>query len=896
MKRTVALLAVTAGAVATAMWLAPASVHVVSWNDDGPARIGLLPPLERLWIDLAEAALAIGTACWMIWRRGGAAAVRRLSTELAPFNLLWLWAVPFAPWLPDRAPLLLLLAGPLRWVILALAVLGAAWVWGVARWSALPRWLPGRHTVFAASLLLYLCAGVPWGRQVGPGADEPHYLVITQSLLLDHDLQIENNHQRRDYRAYFGGELRPDYLQRGLGEVIYSVHAPGLPALLVAPFAVAGYLGTLVFMCVIAALAALAIFDLAALVGGESVALVTWLATCMTVPFVPHAWLIFPEMPAALLTAWGVVWLLAPLPVRRSAWLWRGVAFALFPWLHTKYAVLLAALTAALLWRLRTRWRDALALVIPIGISVLLWLWSFYVMYGVFDPEAPYGAYPRIYVKWANVPRGLLGLAFDQKFGLLVYAPVYLFAVLGAWRMLSSARLRLIGVTAVATTAGFVLSTTRLYMWWGGSSAPARFLVPVAPLLAAMIAAALTGLRSAVGRATFAACLVCSVVISSVAMTFPAEMLFFSNPHGVSRLVAAMQESLPLTSMLPTFTEGPVRAPLVQMLPWLAAWALAFIATTFVARRTSPPRLFWSAATVVVVFGATVALAAHEFPPAERHATARAGHGDLLVALDAGRLRAFDYPARRRMSEAALARVWTLEFDRSSFGDNPAQLVGPLTLPPGRYDVRVWFRGAETGQGRVAVRFGRKALLAEAAGDLASPAVLPLTLPITIPGLFVGVSDAALASGIDRIEIEPWQIVARSDRTDVDVMAIEPIASRRGALILYTDESTYPEGGVFWTRGTEEGTIEVAPAGASRIVLTLHVGPNGGAVRVTAGGQDYSAVFAPNDTREIAVPVPPGARTVPVRVGAARQFRSVDTDPASDDTRRLGCQVRVDVR
>ena len=64
--------------------------------------------------------------------------------------------------------------------------------------------------------------------------DEPHYLVIAQSLLKDGDLKIENNHRRGDYRAFFGGELRPDYLQRGRNGEIYSIHAPGLPVL-VAP-------------------------------------------------------------------------------------------------------------------------------------------------------------------------------------------------------------------------------------------------------------------------------------------------------------------------------------------------------------------------------------------------------------------------------------------------------------------------------------------------------------------------------------------------------------------------------------------------------------------------------------------------------------------------------------
>src|SRR5947199_249206 len=66
-----------------------------------------------------------------------------------------------------------------------------------------------------------------------PVGDEPHYLIITQSLLLDHDLQIENNHRRGDYRAYFrGGDMKPDYLNRGANGQIYSIHAPGLPVLI----------------------------------------------------------------------------------------------------------------------------------------------------------------------------------------------------------------------------------------------------------------------------------------------------------------------------------------------------------------------------------------------------------------------------------------------------------------------------------------------------------------------------------------------------------------------------------------------------------------------------------------------------------------------------------------
>ena len=40
--------------------------------------------------------------------------------------------------------------------------------------------------------------------------------------------------------------------------------------------------------------------------------MLTVAAVALTVPFVPHAWLIYPEMPAALVVAWA------------ARWLWRG--------------------------------------------------------------------------------------------------------------------------------------------------------------------------------------------------------------------------------------------------------------------------------------------------------------------------------------------------------------------------------------------------------------------------------------------------------------------------------------------------------------------------------------------------------------------------------------------
>ena len=451
MTRLARLILVSLG-VAFAVWLTPASIHIVDWTADGPVRVALFAPLWQLWIALAIAALLAGIVLGLSGVGHGGQAATLSDTMVAPLGLMWLWVIPYLPWIPDRAPSLLVLAGPLRWGIAALAVAGSAMslipvpepVEGTAR----VRWLPGRHTVFALSLAIYLFFGLWSAAAVGPGADEPHYLVITQSLLRDHDLAIENNHARGDYREYFGGELRPDFLRRGLNEVIYSIHAPGLPALLVPAYAVAGYRGAVVMLCLFGALAALAIYDLAALLAGPGTAWLAWAATCLTVPFVPHSWLIFPEMPGALLVAWAALWLYAPLPTRSRTWIWRGTALAMLPWLHTKFVILLAAMAAALLLRLWRTPRAAAALATPVIASVVLWIGSFYLLYGVFDPQIPYGDFPKLYVLAANIPRGVLGLLFDQKFGLLVYAPIYLLAVAGAWIMVRRPEWRLFAARA----------------------------------------------------------------------------------------------------------------------------------------------------------------------------------------------------------------------------------------------------------------------------------------------------------------------------------------------------------------------------------------------------------------------------------------------------------------
>ena len=106
-----------------------------------------------------------------------------------------------------------------------------------------------------AAILAFLCfVTVRFASMSALAGDEPHYLVLAQSLLTDHDLKVANNYARGDYHAYYSGDLYPHLT--GLDDVRmkrYSQHAPGV-ALLIAPvFAIGGHWAVVVFVAALVA-------------------------------------------------------------------------------------------------------------------------------------------------------------------------------------------------------------------------------------------------------------------------------------------------------------------------------------------------------------------------------------------------------------------------------------------------------------------------------------------------------------------------------------------------------------------------------------------------------------------------------------------------------------------
>jgi len=887
--RPIFRLTLTAAGLAIAAWLLPASVQIVSWGAAGPTRVAQLAPLATLWLALIVSSAGV-TAMAMLQIKSGRS-LDALSARLLPLGWLLLWLVPYLPWLPDRAPLLLIFAGPLRWAVAAIAIGGALREPIVAVGRAFASWTPSRAVIFVVSVAIYAGFGLHYAREMGFGGDEPHYLIITHSLLKDGDLDIANNHEQRDYRAFFPGELRPDFLRRGIHGEIYSIHAPGLPALVLPAYAIGGALGVVAFIALLAGFAALAVFELASAMAGPSVAALTWLATCLTIPFVPHAWLIYPELPGALVVAWAVLWLWrAPASVGRTVL--HGLAFATLPWLHTKFAVFVALFSFFETVRLWPRIRHIVALLAPIAISGLAWLYSFYRMYGVVDPEAPYGTYTQMFVLARNIPRGTLGLLFDQKFGLLVYSPVYILALAGSWMMLRDSRTRTFAAALLVTAVAFFVSTTRLYMWWGGSSAPARFLVPMIPLLAPAIAIAIARATSVVGKAVVWVTLTVSVLAAVVTVTSPGQELLYSSPHGVAALALYLQGPAPLDVSLPTFTEENWRAPIGALAPWLASAFMLAVLLIWMTRSRRARSVFWTATGTLAVWIVSSAALVGMRSVSDRSSVVTRGRLELMERYDPALLHAADLTHATRLSTADVTSAAALSIRHSADDEirNPGVIEGPFELPEGAYEARLWF-DVSPPDGDAFVAVSDHVHLATTSAPFTNPIVLPFTVAIRTP-VFVGVSNETLARAVRRVDIAPLSLVPRSGRDTIGTHVVEPAGGDKAGFIGYLDDHAYPEGGVFWTRGTEQARIVVVTGGATSLKLVLHVGPGGGPVEIEVGPQRFTVEMTPNETHDLVIPVASTQPRVTLAIRSTHAFRPSEADQRSGDQRSLGCQVR----
>lgn len=845
------------------------------------ARVVSLPPL--LWL-ATLVVLGIGLA-----------AVTRLSVSrswpLALSILVWL------PYLPGRVPAAFLMwQGPLEglvWIAIVAGLLfaGPLPLWRATRVCADPRRAPW----IAAATAAIAYAGGAWSlADLLPGGDEPHYLVIAQSVLLDGDLRIENNHERGDYRAYTDQTLKPDFIRRGIDGEIYPMHAPGISALVLPAFAVAGYPGAVAAVIAMTAAASAVAWHVTwLLTASASGAWVGWAAVFLTTPFFFHGFTIYPDGAGGLFTIAGV-WLLVMLEAKRVVTMrhlvFGGAALAVLPWLHARFVLIAAALGAVITLRLLSEAngvrRASAFLVLPALVAVS-WFLYFWIIWGTPNPSAPQGR--DLMMTAGQIWIGAAGLLFDQQFGLGAHAPVYATAFAGF--VLLARDHRRLSLELLLAIVPYLIATSSFAAWWGGVSAPARYLAALMPIAALPVALWWRERSSDAWRAFTLLVLGISVVMVVPKLIVDGGVLIYNDRAGYDLFLDWVSRAVDLPLALPSVHRQSLAAAWVDAAVWAAAGAgMAGVAWLLTRRRTGRG-VTWTAsaaaAAAALMTASTVVWAEH----GAQGARPGLSQWTFLQSWSPSVPHvAFQLQPGRRLGPEDLARrLEVTNLARASAAGAEATVLRASMLPAGEYDLVT--SGDGNIRGEVFVQVGRTDRPIEhwrLDGRRSGFAGFTLTLPVPVHSVTIRADEEAGAT-------------AREFRLRVRALAVPPVASgfalraiRYGRTqAFFMDDSSYMEPGGFWTRGEESTTVVLNAASEDAGVrVMVQSGPVPTSVEVTVGTWTERVTLAPNQQRALVLPAQPGTvRVVTLRTGA--WFRPSDQDAGNGDTRRLGVFVTL---
>jgi hypothetical protein len=414
----------------------------------------------------------------------------------------------------------------------------------ITKWH--PERIPLRRLtllLLAISLTVYivLATGLVLPAQPFTG-DEPHYLLITKSIIKDGDINLANNYGNQDYLDFYPGRLRPHaHPGRKGNDYLYSQHFPALPLLLVPAYLLGEKMSRLhtpwtddpasrrrviVFfsrlpLCFFTAFFGLVFFRLIFdLTQRKTLSVSAWAIFGFTTPVIFFSQLIYPEIPVALITILVLRNLVFKKESRPSRLFFSAAGIAVLPWFSIKFIVLSALLfvplSAGLIKSRRAlgHLKRMLLTFPPIVLSAALYLFSYWYLYGTFSAIPVYkgslytsasrsGIFSFILRKDPyELIRRIPGYFLDQRVGLFIYSPIFILGIAGFLFFFKQKRKESLLLLAVFSVYG-VFSA---YYYWGGFCPPGRPLIPILWILALFLVVALqqnrTRIRDAIIRAT----------------------------------------------------------------------------------------------------------------------------------------------------------------------------------------------------------------------------------------------------------------------------------------------------------------------------------------------------------------------------------------------------------
>ncbi len=402
---------------------------------------------------------------------------------------------------------------------------------------------PARLFLLLAALFAGLASWfVP---RIDASGDEPHYLLMAKSLWLDHDLDLQDNYEREDWREFRGGATEPHYAAPRKDGRPFPGHAPGLPFLLAPVYALGSRLACVIALGAMVAGVGALVFRVALAEGlPRGPALLAGVLAAGP-PLSAYALHVYTEAAAALA-------LFAAYALLRFGAASLGPALAAvlacaLPFLHPRMSLGSIAIAFAA-WL----YRDRVSLKVFASVTALGALGYGLFWMSIFGVPTGLGAYGGVPEDAAFNPlQAALGLLIDRTYGLLPYAPAFFFLVLlkGGLALTRDDRRR--RFVEVAMVLAVLLPALLWRMWWGGQSPPARLIAPMTPFLALWLARRFAETSARPLRPLILAAVSWSWALFLFAALQPGRLLFINRRVRPTRMWDALWPGGPLDSLLP---------------------------------------------------------------------------------------------------------------------------------------------------------------------------------------------------------------------------------------------------------------------------------------------------------------------------------------------------------
>lgn len=375
----------------------------------------------------------------------------------------------------------------------------------LSRFETMPRRKKIVFLFFAAWIVYNLAVFVLVAQGVTFSGDEPNYLITTESLYSDGDINLRNNYAEQDYFHFYSKKDNPK-LRLGIygrngrkgPEQIFPINLPGISVLMLPFYALSqaftGKLLTFILkgsLSIWAALLGVQIYLYAAdRWKSEKLSLALWGIASFTAPVLFYAIHLYPEIPVAFMSLLVFRRVSSEKPLRTAELLGLGFLLSTFIWFGVKFNLVFWPLLLVSAYHLLTshkiRGRLAAFLAFPV-ISTALFYVYIHTLYGTFSPFSIYEGVMTAeqFSGWKSmvlsIPlRERLDAFFDyfldQRDGLLLYAPFFAFAFLGFVEMFRKAKKDFFALAVIALP--FVLNYG-FFTHRQGYSPQARVLAPL---------------------------------------------------------------------------------------------------------------------------------------------------------------------------------------------------------------------------------------------------------------------------------------------------------------------------------------------------------------------------------------------------------------------------------